>query len=112
KYESRLQGDFDDFLRFLENGIMNGSISASFEEGSDFGKNGVRCAVRAYERYSMMGSSRVSLSFVLIGVDKELFITVISTGGSQAIFFKINTIGEKSFLQSAVDIIEEYKHCK
>ena len=88
---------------------MRGSVSASYEEGSDYEKDGTRCAIRAYERYSIIGSSRVSLSIVLIGVDDELFVSAISTGGSQAMFFKINTIGEKNFLQSAVELIEEYK---
>jgi hypothetical protein len=109
KYESRFRGNFGDFLSYLENGILKGSVSASFEEGSDYERNDVRCAVRVYERYSVVGSSRLSLSIVLMGVDDELFVSAISAGGSQAVFFKINRIGEKSFLQFAVDIIEEYK---
>ena len=110
KYEGRFRGNFKDFLTHLDNEILKGSKSASYEEGSDFVKNDVHCAVRVYERYSAIGGKRVSLSIVLIGVDDDLFVSAISTGGSQAVFYKINTIGEKNFLQCAVDIIEGYKN--
>jgi len=109
KYESRFRGNFKDFLSYLDNGILTGSKSATFEEGSDFVKNDVYCAVRVYERYSAIGGGRVSLSIVLIGVDDDLFVSAISTGGSSALFYKINTVGEKKFLQNAVEIIEGYK---
>ena len=110
KYESKLQGNFDEFLNALENGILNGSASASYEDGSDYRDGGVRCAVRVYERYSMMGGNRVSLSVTVIGTETELFVSAITAGGSQAMLFKINTIGEESFLQCAIDIIEDYKY--
>ena len=110
KYESRVQGDFDGFLRILENGILGGSVSASYEGGSDYENNGVRCAVRVYERYSMIGSNRVSLNITLIGNGEDMFVSAITSGGSQAVLFKINTLGEGSFLQKAIDIIENYKY--
>jgi hypothetical protein len=109
KYESRVQGDFNEFIRIIEDGILKGSASASFEDGSDYEYNGVRCAVRVYERYSMIGSNRVSLNITLIGSSNDLFVSAITSGGSQAMFFKINTLGEGSFLQRAIDIIEDYK---
>ena len=31
KYEARLHGDFDDTLRYIHEGILNASMSASFE---------------------------------------------------------------------------------
>ena len=110
KYESRLNGDFSEFLSVLENGILKGSVSASLEDGSYYERQGVRCAVRVYERYSVIGSNRVSLSVTLVGTGSELFVSAITAGGSQAVFFKINTLGEESFLQRAIDIIEDYKN--
>ena len=112
KYESRLKGNFDELLNLINNGIRSGSISASYENGSDYRQNGVRCAVRVYERYSMLGKNRVSMNVTLLGDGEELFVSVITSGGSQAVFFKINTFGEQSFLQQAVDIVEKYKKTK
>jgi len=76
---------------------------------SGYSSNAVRCAVRVYERYSMLGKNRVSLNITLIGEGDKLFLSMISAGGSQAVFFKINTLGEESFLQKAIGVVEKYK---
>jgi len=109
KYEERLTGNFDDLLKRLDNGILRGSASATYEDGSDYKHGLVRCAVRVYERFSMMGGNRVSLAITLLCNSEELFISAIASGGSQAMFMKINTLGESSFLQHAIDIVEDYK---
>ena len=109
KIERKLQGNFDDVLNGVENKIMGGSISATREASSDYQLGEVRCAVRVYERYSWIGSSRVSLNITLIGVAQDLFLSAISSGGSQAVFFKINTIGEDAFLSSIMDIVNIYE---
>jgi len=108
KYERQLQGDFDDLLSRVHNGILKGSVSATYEDGSDYQNGYCRCAVRVYERYSMIGSNRVSMNVTLIGDGNGLFISAITSGGSQALLFKLNTLGEGSFLQCAIDIIESY----
>ena len=109
KIERNLRGNFDNVLSAIENKIMYGSISASFEAGSDYRMDNVRCAVRVFERYSWIGSSRVSLNLTLIGVEQNLFLSAISSGGSQAVFFKINTFGEDAFLNSIMDVIRIYE---
>ena len=78
KYEKQLTGDFDAVLSRLFDAVMNGSMSASYEDGSDWEANGMRCAVRVFERYS------------------------------QAMFWKVNTMGEESFLETLVPVAEEY----
>lgn len=100
KYERVISGDFDAILDLVDKTIMNGSISASFEDGSYYEYEAYRCAVRVYERYSVMGCSRVSMSVTLVGSDGKYFLSAITSGGSQAAFFKINTFGEKSFLET------------
>ena len=111
KYERYFQGDFDTVLERIHNGILSGSFSASYEDGSDFAGGGARCAVRVtvrvYERYSAMGGNRVSLNVMLTGVGEELFLSAITSGGSQAMFFKINTFGEEAFLDCLREIAEQ-----
>lgn len=108
KYEKQLVGDFDAFLEYLFDGIMNGSISASYEDGSEWTANGVRVAVRVFERYSYMGGNRVSLNITLAGSGNNLFLTAITAGGSQAMFWKLNTIGEENFLDKVIELAESY----
>lgn len=50
KYERELSGDFDDFLGYIHQGIIGGSMSASFEDGSDWQDGEVRVSMRVYER--------------------------------------------------------------
>ena len=110
KYETTLRGNLDELLNLLNYGILKGSITAQYENGSDYNNNGVRCAVRVYERHSMAKGSRVSMSITLVGSGDDLFVSVITAGGSSAMFFKINTIGEHTFLNQAVKIIEGYMY--
>jgi len=109
KYESYLRGDFDTILREIDTGILRGSASASFEDGSDFCGPGLRCAVRVYERYSMFGGNRVSLNVTLASDGGRVFLSAITSGGSQAVMFKINTLGEESFLDRLVEIARRFK---
>lgn len=106
KLERALQGDFESILKRLDDGILSGSMSASFEDGSDWQTGNVRVAVRVYERYSLIGSNRVSLSLTLAARGDDLFLTAITSGGSQAVFFKINTFGESGFLRNLELILD------
>ena len=109
KYEKRLTGDFDRFLDYLHDGIMSGSASASYEDGSNWQMGDLRCAVRVFERYSFVGSNRVSLNLTLVGQGDALFLSAITSGGSQAVFWKINTLGEESFLEKVEKLVENYR---
>jgi hypothetical protein len=108
KYEKSLSGNFDELLNWLHESITKGSISASYEDGSDITQEQVKLATRVYERYSMIGGNRVSLNITLLGNEQELFISAITSGGSKAIFFKINTFGEEAFLELLIKAVETY----
>lgn len=105
KLERRVTGDFNSILRKIEEGILSGSISASLEDSSDFYIGDTRCSVRVFERYSYMGGNRVSLSVTLFGNSDTIQLSAITSGGSQAMFFKINTFGEEAFLDKLREIL-------
>lgn len=108
KYEKRLKGDFNSLVKWLHNDIINGSISVTFEDGSDVNMGSMRTAVRVYERYSAIGGNRVSMNVTVAGNGDDLFVSAITSGGSQAVFFKINTFGESSFLSICEKSVEEF----
>ncbi|HPX92818.1 MAG TPA: DUF6054 family protein [Bacillota bacterium] len=108
KYERYLTGDFDSLLNHLHLDITRGSVSASYEDGSDLFMGPVRIAVRVYERYSWIGGNRVSLNLMVAGEGNQLRLSAITSGGSQAIFFKINTFGEEAFLDKCIESVERY----
>ncbi len=109
KYTCTLHGDFDDFLRYFEEELLRSSSSASVEDGSSYRSGDFRCVSRVYERYSFLGGNRVSLTLLLAGSQNEFFFSAITAGGSQAVFFKLNTLGEESFLDQAVRIVGQYR---
>ena len=106
KLEETRYEDFDRLLQRLERGILEGSLSASLEDASDFRSGSARCSVRVFERYSYIGSNRVSLTLTLFqNGDEPVRLSAITAGGSQAIFFKINTWGEEAFLDKLREIL-------
>ena len=106
KLERTLQGDFNAWISKIEQGILEGSISASLEESSDFKDGDARCSVRVFERYSYAGGNRVSLSVVLFqNGDEPIHLSAVATGGSQAVFFKMNRWGEEAFLDKLAELL-------
>lgn len=65
KIERVINRDFDQLLSTIEDGIINGSVSASLEDSSDFRSQDARCSVRVFERFSYTGGNRVSLNVTL-----------------------------------------------
>ena len=106
KLETTLKGDFKQLLSRIEEGILNGSVSATLEDASDFGSENSRCSVRVFERYSAMGGNRVSMNVTLFQAEEGIIhLSAITSGGSQAMFFKINTFGEESFLDTLRELL-------
>ena len=71
KIERYINEDFEQLLSKIENGIINGSMSATLEDASDFQSGTARCSVRVFERYSYAGGNRVSLNITLFQNDKD-----------------------------------------
>lgn len=89
---------FDQLLQTIEAGILNSSASAQMEAASDFKEGSARCSVRVFERYSMIGGNRLSLSVTLFqNGNAPIRLSAVTSGGSQAVFFKMNTFGGTHF---------------
>ncbi len=106
KLEHTLSGDFNEILTKITDGILDGSISASLEETSDFHSGNARCSVRVFERYSYTGGNRLSLTVTLFQNGNDaIYLSAITSGGSQGIFFKVNTFGEEAFLDKLRELL-------
>ena len=108
KFECTLQGDYDRALRYFHDGILSGSMSASFEDESYVQTFGVRCTVRVYERYSMTGGNRLSMTLTLVGDGEQLYLSGITAGGSQGMFLKFNIFGEEAFLDTLRELAQRW----
>lgn len=107
KYERTFSQPLDSLCDRVEQAVMNGSMTASLEEKSDFSVGGVQCAVRVFERYSAFGGNRVSMSVTMVGDGSSTHLCAVTSGGSQAMFFKVNTLGEESFLDTLSQALED-----
>lgn len=108
KLVRKINADFHSVLNTVVNGVQESSISATLEEMNDFSENGAKCSVRVFERYSYMGGNRVSMSVTLFqSGNGPVNLCAVTSGGSQAIFFKINTFGEEAFLDKLAQILEK-----
>ncbi len=53
-----------------------------------------------------MGGNRVSLSLTLLDDGSgKLHLIAITSGGSQAVFWKVNTFGEEAFLDKLRELL-------
>lgn len=109
KFEAELRGDYVQILNEIDNAVLNRSASATLEDKSNFASGDTRCAVRVYERYSYTGQNRVSMNVTLLSSGGRIFVSAITSGGSQALLFKMNTIGEESFLETVTDVLQQYR---
>ena len=106
KLERYINEDFDTLVGRIHNSITQGSISATFEGSTIWRKGSVKVAHLVFERYSYIGNNRVSMSVCLMQQEgSPVHVSAITSGGSQAMFFKINTLGEEAFLEKLVEIL-------
>ena len=105
KFEKTVPLSLRETVRRVEDAVLGGSMTASLEESSDFSVGNARVAVRVYERYSAFGGNRVSMSVTMASDGGPTKVVACTAGGSQAMFFKLNTVGEKSFLDTLRDAL-------
>lgn len=65
-----------------------------------------RCNFRVFERYSYAGSNRVSMNVTLFqNAGGPIYLSAITSGGSQAVLFKVNSFGEEAFLDKLRELL-------
>lgn len=106
--QRQLSGNFFEVRSKISRGILDGSISSELNGSHDFIGKTSRCSVMVFERYSTFGGNRVSLSVTLYQEGNgPIQLSAIASGGSRAIFAKINTLSEEAFLEKLREIVDE-----
>lgn len=106
KIEKTVYENLDSLVDRIESGILESSMSATLEDGTDWTIDDVRCAVRVFERFSYIGNNRVSMNVTMIQKGNgPVYLSAITSGGSQAVFWKVNTFGEEAFLEKFEEIL-------
>ena len=100
KSEFHVTGSFDEIIQGIHEELWQQSDSLTLEEKSRVQVQDRNIELRVYERYSFSGGNRSSLTVQFIETDDGADICGIATGGSGAMFWKINTLGEAAFLET------------
>lgn len=108
KFEGLLRGDFEEIRRECMTLILKSSVSAHLEDETRISLEGSRLHFMVFERYSLIGENRLSLSIVMAEKPQGVFMSAISSGGSQGIFYKVNRFGEEAFLDKLRPLIKKY----
>ena len=107
-YQAKVKGELWDVVSFVERELVSRSQTISLEHEAETTAGGAQIRVAAFERYSWLGGNRVSLNITYIGSGGEVEMIATSTGGSQAMFYKLNTIGEENFMQTFIEAVQAY----
>ncbi|WP_062465212.1 DUF6054 family protein [Demequina soli] len=108
-HETRsLAGSADALAVHLDDAIARGSVSATVEHSGALAIGDARMVLRTYERYSMTGSNRVTLSVSILAVGDRMEVSLTTSGGSEAVFFKINRFGESAFMEKGLQALDSF----
>lgn len=108
-YQTRsLVGSADALATHFDNAISTGSVSASVEHDEELSIGDARVILRTYERYSVTGGNRLTMSVTILAVAERLEVALATSGGSQGVFFKINKFGEEAFMDRGVEAIDSF----
>lgn len=110
-YQETFHATEQQFLKFvksLPDLVKSYSTSATHEETRLVKSDETYVQIDMFERYSMFSDSRVALGVTTIYKNGKIDITAMSAGGSRAIFFKMDTVGENNFLDGFKNVVKDY----
>lgn len=109
KLETTLTGSIDQWARRIEAGLLEGSVSASVADRSEFqsADGESACRVLVFERFSMLRGRWVCMNVTLFRESTGLIhCSAITCGSGSADLFGIGALGEGAFLDCLREILE------
>ena len=110
KFECVIPGtyDFDEMLKYFHDHLSTSSFTASFEDGSDYRAENLRVAVRVYEKYTLMGENRLSMTVTLASDGTDIFASAITAAGGGGLV-KIWGWGEDGYLEHFIEAAKQFQ---
>lgn len=79
--------------------IVDGSISGTLVHETHHTVEDKKVHLLAFEKFYYRNSSRAALTVMLVEKEEGLFVDIVSTGGSQGVFFRVSWGAEDNFIQ-------------
>ena len=107
KYQKRLRASFSSTLAKLERGIENSGLSVQLVDQSTITLNGVKVAVRVYDKYFFRNGNRASLTLTVVGDQDDVTVSAIGAGGGSGVLFNFSLGAEDNLVELVQRIVEE-----
>ena len=109
QYTTTVKGKLDQLRKYiLRNEPLLGA-TITLEEEISGSADEVKYWVGTFERYAALGENRSSLNVVLMEMKDGIRVIATASGGSQAMFLKINHWSDDNFLDAFIGVVEGYK---
>ena len=108
KYTTTVGGSLNELVTYIKYNESRLGSTITLEEEITGTADSAKYWVGTYERYAVLGENRVSLNVMLIEYSEGVKVIATASGGSQAMFLKVNHWSEDNFLNGFVSIIETY----
>lgn len=99
KYTATLPGSRDELAEYIKTHAKGLGVTVSLEEEQAGEAGPVKYWVGTFERYALVGKNRSSLTVVLMEHGEGVDVVATASGGSQAVYLKVNVFSEQSFLE-------------
>ncbi|MCQ4637747.1 DUF6054 family protein [Anaerovorax odorimutans] len=112
KYIVQIQGNIDEFTRYLENAVLKHRAFSSLKHQFRTKINNVRCCVQVFEGYTLKGGNWLTMNVTTLEYGGMLKVAVMTSGGSNNLLFKnlsFGVEGEERMLKQAKAIIMGYR---
>lgn len=108
KYSGYVKLSVDEIVVVVRNAILNETITGSLEDEHITWVGGKKVYTQVFEKYSMAGGNRMSLTINYYEQDGCTEVMAIATGASQGAFLKLNFFSENWLISDFINIIEPY----
>ena len=110
KFECVIPGTygFEETLKYFHDYLSTSSLSSSYEDGSDFRTEKMKVAVRVYEKYTILGENRLSMTVTLATDGTDIYATAITAAGSGG-FVKVWAWGEDGYLEHFIEAAKQFE---
>lgn len=102
------QGSVEDIADRLSLSIQNSAMSCKLVTSVRRQMGEVALHMLVFDKYYLRNSSRTSLTVTVFGMDDQVVIDVVGSGGSQGAVFNFSWGAEENFVETVRQILTGY----
>ena len=101
------KGSVTDISNIISNGVLNSGLSCELVESVQRTSGSFTMYVTVFEKYYMRASNRASLTVIVTGIDDDICVDAIGSGGGQGAIFSFSWGAEEDFAGTVKKILKK-----